>query len=253
MLVIKILEATLVAGQETVTFTDSEIPNSIISTNCSDPDLYPVSSTLSGNVLTLTYEKQSSDKYIAVTLLKQDLDIVDNVTSEDSNKALSAKQGKLLKDAIDSIVIPTVPENITDLDDVAISSIQNGQVLAWNITTEKFENVDQSGGGATVEDVSNLVTWKSGINLNAGSYKYAYKIGNLVFFYFQADMSSGYSPVGTSFQLFTLDNSIKPVAASASYCRGTGNAHAQLTASTAGAINVTCGNWGLGSLFWSIA
>lgn len=148
MLVIKILEATLVAGQETVTFTDSQIPNSIISTNCSDPDLYPVSSTLSGNVLTLTYEKQSSDKYIAVTLLKQDLDIVDNVTSEDSDKALSAKQGKVLKDAIDSIVIPTVPENITDLDDVSVSDIQSGQVLAWNSTTEKFENVDQSGGGS---------------------------------------------------------------------------------------------------------
>lgn len=129
MLVIKILEATLVAGQDTVTFTDSQIPNSIISTNCSDPDLYPVSSTLSGNVLTLTYEKQSSDKYIAVTLLKQDLDIVDNVTSEDADKALSAKQGKVLKDAIDAI---STPDTLSDLTDTDIDNPSTGQFLVFN-------------------------------------------------------------------------------------------------------------------------
>ena len=148
MVVIKILEGVLSTGDTSITFTDSEIPNSIISVNCSDPELYPVSKTLSGNTLTLTYEAQSTNKAIAVSLLKNSIDIIDDLESEDADKALSANQGYILKGLIDDIVIPTVPENITDLDDVAVSSIQNGQVLAWNSTSEKFENVNQSGGGS---------------------------------------------------------------------------------------------------------
>lgn len=146
MLVRKILETTLAAGSTSVSFTDSDIPNSLIRVYSTDPDLMPVEQSLTGTTLTITYESQSSAKGIAVEMVKQGLEIVDNVTSTDTDKALSAKQGKVLKDAIDGIVIPTVPENITDLDDVAVSSIQNGQVLAWNSTSEKFENVNQSGG-----------------------------------------------------------------------------------------------------------
>ena len=151
MVVIKILEATLAAGATTVTFTDSEIPNSLIRVYSTDPDLMPVSQSLTGNTLTITYEAQSSAKGIAVDLIKQGLDIIDNVTSEDADKALSANQGKVLKDAIDSIVIPTVPENITDLDDVDVTDIENNQVLAWNESLQKFINVNQSGGGSGID------------------------------------------------------------------------------------------------------
>lgn len=146
MVVRKILETTLSAGSTTVTFTDSDIPNSLIRVYSTDPDLMPQTQTLSGNVLTITYEAQTTSKGIAVEIVKQGLDIVDDLISTDSDKALSAKQGKALKDAIDSIIIPTVPDNITDLDDVNVTDIENGQVLAWNSTSEKFENVDQSGG-----------------------------------------------------------------------------------------------------------
>lgn len=149
MVVRKILEGILASGSTSISFTDTELPNSLIRVYSTDPDLMPVEQSLSGNTLTITYEPQGSSKGIAVEMVKQGLDIVDDLLTDDSTKALSANQGYVLKGLIDDIVIPTVPENITDLDDVSVSSIQNGQVLAWNSTSRKFENVNQSGGGSS--------------------------------------------------------------------------------------------------------
>lgn len=149
-LVAKILETTLTAGQTTVSFNDSDIPNSLIRVYTTNPDLFPIQQSLSGNVLTVAFEKQSSNIGVALEIVKQGLTVADNLTTESSEQALSAKQGKVLKSLIDGIVIPTVPENITDLDDVDVNDIADGQVLAWNGTTEKFENVDQSGGSSII-------------------------------------------------------------------------------------------------------
>lgn len=146
MVVRKILEGILASGSTSISFTDTDLPNSLIRVYSTDPDLMPVEQSLSGNTLTITYEPQDISKGIAVEMVKQGLDIVDDLESEDATKALSANQGYVLKCLIDDIVIPTVPENITDLDDVSVTDIENGQVLAWNSITEKFENVNQSGG-----------------------------------------------------------------------------------------------------------
>lgn len=151
-LVRKIIEATLTAGSTSVTFTDSDIPNSLLRVYCTKASLFPLSQTLSGNVLSVNYKAQTENVGVALEIVKQGLDIVDNLESEDATKALSANQGYVLKGLIDGIVIPTVPENITDLDDVSVSDIQSGQVLAWNSDTEKFVNVDQSGGGSSSND-----------------------------------------------------------------------------------------------------
>lgn len=145
-LVSKILEATLAAGSTSVTFTDSDIPNSLIRVYSSDSTIIPESRILSGTSLTVIYAPQTNAIGVAVEIVKQGLDIVDDLISTDTDKALSAKQGKTLKDLIDAIVIPTVPENITDLDDVDVNDIENGQVLAWDEVSEKFINVNQSGG-----------------------------------------------------------------------------------------------------------
>lgn len=148
MVVRKILEATLVAGSTSVTFTDTDISNSLLRVYCSRSALFPISQTLSGNSVTVNYKPQDSNIGVALEIVKSGLDIVDDLTTEDNTKALSANQGYVLKGLIDNIVIPSVPENITDLDDVDVNDIANGQVLAWNTTTEKFENVNQSGGGS---------------------------------------------------------------------------------------------------------
>lgn len=149
MLVRKILETTLAAGSTSVSFTDSDILNSLIRVYSTDPDLMPVEQSLTGTTLTITYEAQSSAKGIAVEMVKQGLEIVDNLTSSDTDKALSAKQGKVLKDAIDDIVIPTVPESITDLDDVIFTDPTNGQVLKYQ--NGIIVNGDESGGGSGVD------------------------------------------------------------------------------------------------------
>lgn len=41
---------------------------------------------------------------------------------------------------------PSIPDDLADLDDVSISNIQNGQILKYNSTTQKFENSNESGG-----------------------------------------------------------------------------------------------------------
>lgn len=188
MTVTKILEQTLSAGSTSVSFTDSDIPNSLIRVYSSNSELIPISRMLSGNTLTVTYEAQTNNIDVAVEIVKQGLDIVDNIISEDTDKALSAKQGKLLKDDIDDITnnIDTlsnnldtlsdnldtlsgrvdnldIPVNITDLDDVTVTNIQSGQVLAWDGT--KFVNVNQSGGSFpdfSTTEVNTGIKWIDG-------------------------------------------------------------------------------------------
>lgn len=149
MVVRKIFEGTLVSGTTSIAFTDSDIPNSLIRVYSNDDNLSPVSMNISGNTITITYPEQTSNKSIALEIVKAGLEIIDNVTSTASDKALSANQGKILKDAIDSIVIPEVPEKITDLSDVEVTSIQNDQILAWDSVSEKFVNVTPSGGSTS--------------------------------------------------------------------------------------------------------
>lgn len=147
-LVSKILETTLTAGSTAVTFTDSDIPNSLIRVFSSNSDIIPVSRILSENSLTVTYAPQTSNMDVAVEIVKAGIDIVDNLESTDADKALSAKQGKLLKDDIDTLSNTVdnldIPDNITDLDDVDVTSIEDGQVLVWDEDTQKFVNKDQS-------------------------------------------------------------------------------------------------------------
>ena len=146
-LVRKILETTIPSGGTVATFNDSDIPNSLIRVYSTNSNIYPQNISLSGNLLTVTYEPVTSALGVAVELVKQGLEIDDNLTSENTDHALSAKQGKVLKGLIDDM---TIPENISDLQDVDITDIEEGQVLAWNSITEKFENVAQSGGGEVV-------------------------------------------------------------------------------------------------------
>lgn len=159
-LVTKILETTLAAGATSVTFNDADIPNSLIRVFATNSNIYPLNISLSGNILTVTYEAQGSSMGVALELVKQGLEVVDNVTSTAADKALSANQGKLLKDDINTVSGDlsdlsntvaglVIPDEITDLSDVDVTSIQDGQVLAWDDVSQKFVNVNQSGGGSS--------------------------------------------------------------------------------------------------------
>ena len=152
-LVRKILETTIPSGGTTAIFTDSDIPNSLIRVYSTNNNIYPQSMILSGNTLTVTYEETSGEMGVALELVKQGLTIIDDLTSTDSTAALSAAKGKSLKDSLDTLSSTVsgldIPENITDLDDVNVTSISDGQVLAWDDDSSKFVNVNQSGGGAS--------------------------------------------------------------------------------------------------------
>ena len=153
-LVRKILEATIPSGGSSATFTDSDIPNSLIRVYSTNSNIYPQNISLTGNTLTVTYEVVSSALGVAVELVKQGLEIDDNLTSENTDHALSAKQGKVLKGLIDGL---DIPDNISDLQDVDITDIEDGQVLAWDETAEKFVNVDQSGGSSNDYSTSETI------------------------------------------------------------------------------------------------
>lgn len=174
-LIIKIIEETLSAGTTTLTVTDAAIPYSIIAVNCDKYGTYPANMTVSGTTLTLAYEAQTEDLHLAISLIKADLAVIDDLTSDSQTDALSAAQGKALKALIDNIVVtgtlsglddvdltelttgdilvydavsekwvnasqPAIPSDITDLSDVNITSIQDGQILVWDDDSDKFVN-----------------------------------------------------------------------------------------------------------------
>lgn len=146
-LVRKILEATIPSGGSSATFTDSDIPNSLIRVYSTNGNIYPQNISLAGTTLTVTYEQVTSALGVAVELVKQGLEIDDNLTSDNTDHALSAKQGKVLKGLIDAI--PAGITELSELDDVDITDLEDGQVLAWSDSDQKFINVDQSGGGSS--------------------------------------------------------------------------------------------------------
>lgn len=198
MVVTKILETTLAAGVTSVQFTDSDIPNSLIRVFCNDADLIYTSLSLTGNTLTVTYPAQNVNKSIALELVKAGLDIVDNLSTDDATKALSAKQGKALDDKIDELDMEdlynvsvteaengdiliyyggewiNVPgkNNITDMDDVAVSTIQDGQVLAWDDNESKFVNVNPAASSYPYMDGTNEIYNSGMISSNFSNYSY---------------------------------------------------------------------------------
>lgn len=148
MLVIKVLEGTLAAGATSISFTDADIPNSIINVSCTVDGLYPSEQTISSTTLTIKYEAQASSVGVAVYLIKASLQVLDSLTSTDENSALSAKQGKVLKDAIDALGIPA----LSDLTDVSISDPADGQTLIYD--NGEWVNSTPASSLSSLSDVS---------------------------------------------------------------------------------------------------
>ena len=182
MVIRKILETTLPAGSTSVSFTDSEIPLSLIRVYTSDPDVLPTERRLSGSTITISFEAQNTNMGVALEIEKAGLDVIDTLDSDNTEAALSAKQGKVLKTAIDSIVtvsslsglidvvitdpmnndmftydsdsekwkntpFPSIPTDITDLNDVFVSAPVDGQVLTYDNGDWINANPPSGGGG----------------------------------------------------------------------------------------------------------
>lgn len=174
MIVRKILEATIPSGGSTAIFNDNDIPNSLIRIYSTNTNLFPQSVNLVGTTLTVTYETVSSSMGVALEIVKQGLEIIDNVTSSDNDKSLSAKQGKVLKDLIDDLAYDVNNLSVFDLDDVLINSISDGQILAWDAEEEMFVNVNQSSSNAhTYSNTEQVIgTWVDGSTIYEKTYSF---------------------------------------------------------------------------------
>ena len=152
MLVTKILEGTLSAGQTTITFTDSAIPNSFIRVGSTNPDLFPTEQTISGSALTIKYEAQSSALGVVVELVKAGMTINDTLTSTATDEALSANQGKALKDIIDGMGVPSIEE----LTDVNITDPATDDILIYDGTEEEWVNTSMPSIPTDIDDLQDV-------------------------------------------------------------------------------------------------
>lgn len=171
----KILEAILYAGSQSVTFTDSEIPNSLLRIYSNDNSLIYKSVTLSGNSVTVTYDPQLNNKNIALEIVKSGLDVVDDLLSTDATKVLSANQGRNLKSLIDNIVIPSsypadditydntdtglTATNVQDALDEVFTNVSNGKILIADAITDKGVETSANDTFATMaQNISEIQT-----------------------------------------------------------------------------------------------
>lgn len=181
-LIIKIIEETLSAGATTLTVTDAAIPYSIIAVNCDKYGTYPANMTVSGTTLTLAYEAQTEDLHLAISLIKADLAVIDDLTSDSQTDALSAAQGKALKALIDNIV---VTGTLSGLDDVNLTGLTAGDILVYDAESEKWVNASQPAVPSDITDLDDVNitspangdvlmydngTWKNGVPASGVSY-----------------------------------------------------------------------------------
>lgn len=149
----KLLEGTLTAGQTSISFTDSDIPNSFIFLGCSNADVFPLQQSVSGTTLTLTYQAQSSALSIIIQLVKDDLSVIDNVESESDTDALSANQGRILKGLIDNITPLT---ELSQLEDVSITSPEPGDILTYDSISETWDNLPMPSIPSSIDGLSDV-------------------------------------------------------------------------------------------------
>lgn len=95
------------------------------------------------------------------------LDVTVNGNSVVANRVasidLTGKQDTLIAGTNISIgqdgktISATDTDEISELDDVSLSNLANGQILKYNSTSQKWENANESGGGATdLDDLTDV-------------------------------------------------------------------------------------------------
>lgn len=162
----KILETTIAAGGTTATFTDAEIPNSLLRIHSTNPNIYPMLQTLSGNTVTVTYEEQETELGVALEIVKSGLVVYNGLDSTSTDDALSAAQGKALSDSINTLegVVEglVIPSDLSDLDDVDIDEPSDGQLLKWDGVNQKWVNFTSSSVSLPVIDFTSDLIYDSG-------------------------------------------------------------------------------------------
>lgn len=125
----------------------------------------------------------SEEEFDELMIKLNDLTIIDNLTSEDANNPLSAKQGKLLKSLIDGIALTIYPVGSIYMSTVNTNpaSLFGGTWVAWgsgrvpvgvDTSQTEFNTVEKTGGNKNTQSHTHGFGY-SNINLQSGSTAYA--------------------------------------------------------------------------------
>ncbi len=103
----------------------------------------------------VTYIKNNKSLIDGVTTSKVNVsDIIDNLTTETTNKPLSAKQGKILKGLIDAITVPTKVSELTN-DSKFLTTIPDEYITETELTSKGYLTEHQSLKGYATETYVN--------------------------------------------------------------------------------------------------
>lgn len=132
--IIEIQEFTLTAGLTDIIYSTSDpLPNALIGIYCDTYGVYPADVKKENNSIHITYEPQSTDINVALLFIENGISVQNNLSSTSETDALSAAQGKALKDLIDTL-------GLADLADIDITSLTDGQILVYDSVSEKWVN-----------------------------------------------------------------------------------------------------------------
>lgn len=205
--IIEISEHTLSPGITDIVMTSTGgFENALVATYTVPYGIYPSDMYIDNNALHIKYEAQTETIYVAVLLIRNDLQIINHLESDLEGAALSAKQGKVLKGLIDAMgspalsalsdvdldtltandiliydsvsekwintALPSIPSDINDLQDVSITTPVNGQILKYD--NGEWINSNESGGvinySLTEQDTGK--TWIDGKKIYQKTLKY---------------------------------------------------------------------------------
>lgn len=139
----------------------------------------------------------------------------------------------------------------TDL--IEIASDQGSSTYASKSTT--LSGLESFLNGNLIEDVSNKFTLNSSLELVNSNFK-AIRIANIVFVAFEGSITHG-SPLNTTYKLYDIDSSIRPIINLCSYCRGWNDSSrltvdSFITVRTTGELETNGGEWNRFSTSWII-
>ena len=151
--IIQIEEFELTPGLTDIIYsTSGPLPNALIGIYCDKYGVYPADMKKEGNSIHVTYEAQSETIHVALIFIMGGLSIVNHLTSTSETDALSAAQGKALKDLIDAMASPA----LSDLTDVDLDSLTADDILIYDGVSEKWINTSFPSIPSNIDDLQDV-------------------------------------------------------------------------------------------------
>ena len=127
--IIHIEEFTLAAGNTEIVYSVSgTLPNALIGIYCDHYGVYPIDCKRENNSIHITYEPQSTTMHVALFFLMDDMIIENNLLSDSETHALSASQGKILKDLIPTDCVTAGSFELKEVENSEFETVNGGRL-----------------------------------------------------------------------------------------------------------------------------